>query len=242
MLSELPDSFIRDEKLARFLSMKQDTIAKIGKILDVAPEDIVYLKENLADFIKWKEDREKRQTPDPFPDDTSSDPETREKRLKELETRERTKIRVLKETTVTITEDEKARGRAYLLNYYKDANKKMRCQICGEDIIEYSESPFKTGDDEWHFEAYPFLPTLRKNLHRENFLALCHNHAAMFRLIDEKELLQIEETILNRNHGDDRFITVHIPEKNKEKKIWFNQVHLNDLQALLEKDREGGEK
>jgi len=235
--SDLLNGFQDDPKLIRMLGMKQDVIAELAAKTGILAEDLEFIKNNQENFRKWKEETEKQTSQASFPDKISSNPELREQRIKEIAEKEEKRPKVRKERSVTITGDEKLRARSYLLDNYKDENKIMRCQICGENHNSLQESPFET-DGYWHFETYPFLPVLRDKLHRANFLALCHNHAAMFSLIDEDELKRIEELILNRNSDEERYIEINLLEQKR--KIWFTQDHINDIKALLEQKSHKG--
>ena len=113
--------------------------------------------------------------------------------------------------------------------------------MCGKSNIGFKESPFKTPDGEWHFVAEPFLLSIRDKTHEKNFLALCHNHAAMYSLfrcnnLSREELLKIEEKILNRNYDDEPHIHVNILGENR--KIWFTKNHMNDLKSILKQERQ----
>jgi len=230
--SELPDFFQNDSKLIRMLGMKQDFIAQLAAQTGILAEDLEFIKNYPEAFKKWKIETEKLQiTQASFPDKISRNTELREKRIKEIAAEEEKREKVRKERSTTITGDEKIRARSFLLDNYKDDNKIMRCQICGEDHNSLQESPFET-DGYWHFEIYPFLPVIRDKLHRANFLALCHNHAAMFKLIDEDEMKRIEDLILQRKNNDERYIEINL--LGQKKKIWFTHDHINELKALLE--------
>jgi len=230
--SELHDSFQNDPKLIRILGMKQDFIAQLAAQTGILAEDLEFIRSNSEAFKKWKIETEKLQiTQAPFPNKMPRNIELMEKRIKEIaekeEEREKTKI----ERSITITGDEKIRARSFLLDNYEDDNKIMRCQICGEDHNSLQESPFET-DGYWRFEIYPFLPVLRNKLHRANFLALCHNHAAMFSFIDDEEIKRIEDIILKRESNEERYIEINL--LGQKRKIWFTPYHLNELKAILE--------
>jgi hypothetical protein len=211
---------------------------QLANELGVKLDDIEVINLNPEEFKKWKSKMQKEKERTEFPDKISSNPELREKRVKEIAAEEKARTSTTVERTVPITDDEKRRARAYLLHNYRDDDNIMHCQICGTELEQNIESPFQTNDQVWHFQAEPFLPSLRDKLHQENFLALCHNHAAIYRFIDDKELSAMEEGILNRAKDGDRFIQVKILDR--ERKIWFTQDHLNDLRILLEQSKNNG--
>jgi hypothetical protein len=212
---------------------------QLANELGVELDDIDAINSNHKEFKEWKSKMQKKKERTEFPDKISPNPALREKRVREIADEENARTRTTVERTVAITEDEKPRARAYLLHNYRDDDNIMHCQICGTELEQNIESPFQTTDQVWHFQAEPFLPSLRDKLHQENFLALCHNHAAIYRFIDDNELSVIEEKILGRAKDGDRFIQVKI--LNKERKIWFTQDHLNDLKVLLKQGENDGE-
>ena len=54
-LDDLPESFVRDERLANQLDMKKDAVAKLAKEIGVEVEDIELIRQNSEEFGKWKE-------------------------------------------------------------------------------------------------------------------------------------------------------------------------------------------
>ena len=230
-LSELPKMFYKDEKLARQLKMKQDIVAQTAAKIGIQPEDLEFIRENSEAFKKWKEDTERQNNQASFPDKVSVNSELRKKRVREIADKENKRERVVRPRTVTYTGDEKLRARAYLISNYEDDEHQLRCQICGENKGNQKESPFQTLDGNWHFEAYPFLPSIRGKLHEANFLCLCHNHAAKFLLIDDEELIRVENYIINHDFSYERYIEINI--LGNIKPIWFTTDHINDLKVLL---------
>ena len=80
-----------------------------------------------------------------------------------------------------------------------------------------------------YFEAVEFLPVLKKR-HYQNYLALCPNHAAMFKhangTTEEMKdfFLEIESNELD----------VVLAEEDAS--IYFTRTHIVDLKALIEMD------
>jgi hypothetical protein len=70
-------------------------------------------------------------------------------------------------------EDVKAEAAQYLQQQYA-SDGEVICQICKKPM------PFKLDDGSAYFEKVEFLSELKK-LHHQNYLALCPNHAAMFK-------------------------------------------------------------
>jgi hypothetical protein len=214
---------------------------QLAESLGVKQDDIKAITDNREEFEKWKSRMQQRNLNNEVADNVSSNPERRDLRVKEIAEEENNRTKVVKERTVSITGDEKERAKAYLLYNYRDSDpdKIMRCQICGSASEDIKESPFRTQDGEWHFEVYPLFNSLRDKLHTQNYLALCHNHAAMFRLIGDSELSKIKDAILYRKQNDERYIEVSI--LGKQRRIWFTTDHINDLKSLLEQKQAKGE-
>ena len=89
--------------------------------------------------------------------------------------------------------------------------------------------PFKLDDGTFYFEKVEFLRPL-KRIHKENFLALCPNHAAMFKhahgsrdlmrdMFERLESLELEVVLAQT-----------------DEKIRFTKTHIADLKKVIEVD------
>src|SRR5262249_43556904 len=97
------------------------------------------------------------------------------------------------------------------------------CQICK------SPMPFKLDDGTDYFEKVEFLPELKKR-HYQNYLALCPNHAAMFKEANgSAEFVRDMFTDLSENE-----LEVVLAKQNA--KIYFTKTHIADLKAVLQVD------
>ena len=68
-------------------------------------------------------------------------------------------------------------AKSYLQAQYKNTDGEMICQVCKNQ----HRLPFKLDDDSYYFETVEFLSKQHlQNLHYQNYLALCPNHAAMY--------------------------------------------------------------
>jgi len=90
--------------------------------------------------------------------------------------------------------------------------------------------PFKLDDGSAYFEKVEFLSELKKR-HHQNYLALCPNHAAMFRHANStKDLMMEIFTELTRNE-----LEVVLAQENKT--VYFTEIHIADLRKVIEVDR-----
>ena len=119
-------------------------------------------------------------------------------------------------------EEVKAEADQYLKQQYRvDGN--IICQVCRRPM------PFKLDDGSDYFERVEFLSGLRKR-HLQNYLALCPNHAAMFRHANSTEDLMMEMFIdLSGNE-----LEVVLAQENAS--IHFTKTHIDDLKKVIEID------
>jgi hypothetical protein len=119
--------------------------------------------------------------------------------------------------------DIKEGAKQYLFHQY-NIDTELICQACK------SAMPFKLNNGEYYFEAEPLFPDLSR-LHRQNHLALCPNHAAMFRYaLDSREGLQ--ERIMAAQENE-----LAITLAGKETTLYFTKNHLTDVRAILRAEK-----
>lgn len=120
-------------------------------------------------------------------------------------------------------EDVKAEAAQYLRQQYSsDGN--VICQVCKHAM------PFKLDDGSAYFEKVEFLPELKRR-HHQNYLALCPNHAAMFRHANgssEYMLDMFVELIGNE-------LEIVLAQENDT--VYFTKTHIADLKKVIEVDR-----
>jgi hypothetical protein len=97
------------------------------------------------------------------------------------------------------------------------------CQVCKAPM------PFKLEDGTDYFEKVEFLPKLRKR-HFQNYLALCPNHAAMFK-----------EANGSAEEMGDLFVALagnelEVTLAQEDATIYFTKKHIFDLRKVLEND------
>jgi len=103
----------------------------------------------------------------------------------------------------------------------------MFCQICKLPL------PFKLGDGLYHFEKVEFLPELKQH-HYQNYLALCPNHSAMFKLANgSKSDLKRLFVELEGAH-----LTITLAEEPTT--VRFSKIHSIDLKAIIARDANEG--
>ena len=173
-LDELPESYIRDEKLADQLYMKKDSLVQLTDQFGIPAEDIELLLNYPEEFREWKKTILKSKKKPPFPLRDVLNPDRREEKVldvldnaseKEYEKRERS----VRTTRGTIDPS------LWLRNQYTNEEGEMVCQICKEEM------PFRKRNGEYYFEAVEALS--REYFIKESeaqYLALCPVCAAMY--------------------------------------------------------------
>lgn len=158
-----------------------------------------------------------------LPDHSPANPERRASRVGEMaadaperRTEERTR-------SVSVgREDVKAEAGQYLLQQYV-TDDELFCQVCKKPM------PFKLDDGSAYFERVEFLSGLKKR-HLQNYLALCPNHAAMFRHANSTKDLMME--MFAELSGNE--LEVVLAQENKT--IYFTKTHIADLRSVIAVD------
>jgi hypothetical protein len=117
--------------------------------------------------------------------------------------------------------DVKAEAEQYLRRQYTNADGETICQICKGPL------PFKLDDGRYYLEKVEFIRDLGKR-HFQNYLALCPNHAAMYQHVHGSADL-ISDLLLDCEDG-----RLDVILAGGDETIYFTQVHLLDLKAILE--------
>ena len=118
----------------------------------------------------------------------------------------------------------------YLSQQYTNPDGEMICQACKKAL------PFKLDDGSSYFEKVEFLSELKKR-HHQNYLALCPNHAAMFRHANESRD-QLKGMVIQARTNELEIILAQQPRQ-----IYFTKTHLADLRAVItaESEHDNGE-
>ena len=130
---------------------------------------------NAEERQRLKSEHESKRITD-LPDDKPSDPGRRAEKVREQaeEAPDRGAVTVPR----SVSEHREAVKKdtdPYLRGQYTNSDNVTICQVCMKAL------PFKLADEDYYFEAVEFLPKLEKRYHYQNYLALCPNHAAMYR-------------------------------------------------------------
>lgn len=157
-----------------------------------------------------------------IPDRPLANPERRAQTVREQAMRAPDKQSEIRERSVSIgREDVKEQADTYLRERYRNADGEVTCQICKGPL------PFKLDDGREYFEVVEFLPELAKR-HPQNYLALCPNHSAMYRLVNGcRETMREAFRTLTGNE-----LAVVLAEQDLT--IYFSKTHIIDLTAVLD--------
>jgi len=157
-----------------------------------------------------------------LPDRPLASPERRAHNVREQALRAPDKESEIRERSVSIgREDVKEQADLYLREHYRNADGEVTCQICKGPL------PFKLDDGREYFEVVEFLPELTKR-HPQNYLALCPNHSAMFRIVNgSRETMREAFQTLPDNE-----LAVVLAEQDLT--IYFSKTHIIDLNAVLD--------
>ena len=157
-----------------------------------------------------------------LPDRPLANPERRAQKVREQALEAPDKQSEIRERSVSIgREDVKEQADTYLREHYRNADGEVTCQICKGPL------PFKLDDGREYFEVVEFLPELRKR-HPQNYLALCPNHSAMYRLVNGSR-----DTMLEAFQAlTDNDLAVVLAEH--EMTVYFSKTHIIDLKAVLD--------
>ena len=225
-LDNLPESFVREEKLADQLGMKKNVVAKLAEEAGLSIEDIELLKQDPEGFEEWKAERERKRKTAAFPEKVSANPEGRKKRLrdqvkdtsnKKYETRTRS-VRITEATEYT---------RTWLKENYTNAQAQMICQICKEEM------PFKKHNGKYYFEAVEALS--RDYFHKEHeaqFLALCPECAARYKEFVKRDEIALSE-LYNALKDSDK-LEVWLKLGEIETTLRFVEPHRQDMKTILQ--------
>ena len=174
------------------------------------------LEEQERFFADW----EHRNAPD-LPEHESANPERRAARVRAdaVNAPERSTVERLRSLAVG-EESVKEDAAQYLLQQYTNGDDEMICQVCKKAL------PFKLDDGREYFEKVEFLPVLERR-HFQNYLALCPNHAAMFKHANGSADLILD--MFRDLTGSELEIVL----AQTDTTIYFTRTHLGDLLAVI---------
>jgi hypothetical protein len=162
-----------------------------------------------------------------LPDHESRDPERRRNRVQEQATDAPERITDERVRSVSVgREAVKEDTEPYLREQYtKDGV--MICQVCKSAL------PFTLDDGSYYFEMVEFLRELKKR-HYQNYLALCPDHAAMFKYANGSR--DVTKALFLRMDGQELEVIL----AREAETIYFTKTHIADLRAVIEADGKQG--
>jgi hypothetical protein len=163
-----------------------------------------------------------RQTSGELPDNTPKNEELRRGRVGEEAKSAPEKSSEIRNRSVSVGREEvKAAASEYLRGQYTNRDGRMICQICQAVV------PFQRLDGSDYFETVEFAEKLAQR-HRQNYLALCPNHAAMFKYANasKEKMAEIFSTM-----GSSRMMNVDLAGRMHS--IYFTETHRVDFEAVL---------
>lgn len=171
--------------------------------------------------------RRRRVVADP-PENEPSNPDRRDQRVREQAKEAQERETEKRSRSVSIGHGAvKQEAKQYLQHQYTDRDGLMICQVCEKPM------PFSLDDGTPYFEAVEFLSSdnLSKR-HKQNYLALCPNHAAMFRHANASEDI-ISEMFMELD--GDRLGVVLAQE---DMTVYFTKTHVADLKSIFRAEEE----
>lgn len=208
--ARLVDAHARKQSAARELGFADVDSAERARRFAEVPSDVA----------NWLLAEWKRRSVQDLPDQQTRDPERRSQTVfaeashaTEKRSEERTRLVSVDRSSA------KEEAKQYLSHQYT-IDDVMICQLCK------SAMPFKLDNGNHYFEAEPLLPEL-KLIHPQNHLALCPNHAAMFRYTLAGPATLSGQLIALQ--GNELQVTL----AEEEMTLYFTKNHVTDLHAVL---------
>lgn len=115
----------------------------------------------------------------------------------------------------------------YLREQYTNGSGQMICQVCKTEL------PFKLNDGTYYFDKKEFLSELPLR-HRENYLAMCPNHWAMFQHANgtRDEMKAMFEAM------EDEHLELEVVLGQQDHTIYFTKTHRQDLLTVIAASRD----
>lgn len=156
-----------------------------------------------------------------LPEKSPANPERRAEKIEYLAYDAPEDEKEIRSRSVSIvTPSVKKEIRPYLTDQYTNADGIMICQICQQAL------PFSIPKSGPFFETVELVPETQR-MHFQNYVALCPNHAAMFKYVNESRDA-IREIV-----GTTGSSTVAIVLDGKPFELYFTNTHLADLRSVL---------
>ena len=170
-------------------------------------------------------DESKQQSSSKFPEREPTNSERRGERVAEQAEDAPDRIFVKRPRSVSVEREAvKSETEPYLRNLYTE-NDELFCQICHQPM------PFKLSDGKHYFEMVEFLELNKR--HYENYLALCPNHAAMYRHANDSKNSVLDSF---KNLEPERLeMALTLAEQGVA--IEFTKTHIKDLKVVIDVEK-----
>ncbi|MFC2966850.1 sacsin N-terminal ATP-binding-like domain-containing protein [Acidimangrovimonas pyrenivorans] len=196
------------------------------------PDDLEWLSElselSESERLEIREEMRRRKTVPDLPENEPSNPERRDARVREIAKDAQGRETEKRSRSISIGQGAvKEEAKQYLQHQYT-GDEGLFCQVCEKPM------PFVLDDGSPYFEAVEFLQEKElKKRHHQNYLALCPNHAAMFRHANgSKDIMKAMLLDL-----DDARLEVILAQADCT--IYFTKTHLADLKSAIHAEDEG---
>lgn len=229
-LDDLPESFVRDEKLADSLEMKKDIVAQLAEESGISEETLEVARqideappEVRIEIESLLQKRQENQAE--FPQRSTANPERRQERLRErMENASdkgyETRPRSVRTTRASVD------AHIWLRNLYTNDADQMVCQLCEKEM------PFRRRDGEYYFEAVEAFSLAYFSKEGEaQFLALCPLCAAMYQEFVKRDEEQEAEFYQALQSAEELAVPVRLGEL--ETSVRFVERHWLDMKTVL---------
>ena len=229
-LDDLPESFVRDEKLADSLAMKKDIVAQLAEESGISEESLEVARQideappevriEIASLLQKRQENQAE-----FPQRSTANPERRQERLRErMENASdkgyETRPRSVRTTRASVD------AHIWLRNLYTNDADQMVCQLCEKEM------PFRRRDGEYYFEAVEAFSLAYFSKEGEaQFLALCPLCAAMYQEFVKRDEEQEAEFYQALQSAEELAVPVRLGEL--ETSVRFVERHWLDMKTVL---------
>jgi hypothetical protein len=191
------------------------------------PDDLELLRELSAlpaeERLEILEEQRRRKRAANLPENEPSNPERRDAKMRKIADDAPERETERRSRSVSVGQDAvKEEAKQYLRDQYT-GDDGLFCQACEEPM------PFVLDNGAPYFEAVEFLSKNDlKKWHHQNYLALCPNHAAMFRHANgSKDIMK--DMFLDLSEGK-----LEVVLAQADKTIYFTKTHIADLKSALQ--------
>ncbi|MGB7323885.1 MAG: hypothetical protein WBD31_03375 [Rubripirellula sp.] len=203
---------------------EKEIAAKLGFDDDESLKDAKWFAQLAPDARRQLMSEYRLRTESELPEKSPTNPERRSEKVVQLAIDAPEKEKEIRPRSVsTVTPTVKKEIRPYLREQYTNADGVMICQVCKNSL------PFSLANGDPFFETVELVSETEK-VHFQNYVALCPNHAAMFKHVNESKEA-IRNLIETRKDCD-----LPIVLAGKSYSLYFTQTHLLDLRAILQSE------